>query len=429
MNPILTDALARRMPFRARAGCLALLLAAGCQTTAPRYVFGFADDARKTELTFEVVEGTGLRPVPGDVLTSTWPPLVLDDVAEQVFEARADGRLHRRTQHGPQLVAIEVSAAEDLASLSEDDVLGLRAIDFERWEPAMARELARVDARRCLFRFGPLSDPVDLAVLPATTRYLDMHYAEPVDPEGFARFVELRYLIVPTEAPLPTNAEPPSPSWDDRDPPITLDWVRSLPELRRLDVEAVGSDLRPLDGHPSLHTVHAGHCRIEHLPTDLPALREFVTPFSDCPDAGVERMRQAHPAARILTTARQVLLDRLEKAVRLQLRTGSVCHPQTGDRVIYATESRVEIESLFGLLQFEPGYERRFTVPTCEQGVLQFFGADGSLLEEIGRFGSWGMRGASVWHGQQVVFASREQAAAVQQWVAARGLFRPRTWN
>lgn len=273
----------------------------------------------------------------------------------------------------------------------------------------MAPELARVDARRCLFAFGPLSDAVDLTSLPATCRYLHMHYAEPVDPAGFTRFAELRYLALP---------------WKTfQTPGIALDWTQQLRELRWLDVQGVNGDLGPLAGHPGLRTVVASHGRITALPSrPLPALRELRAPFSDCPEADVARMQRQHPTARIHTTARAVLLDRIGRAVRLQLRTGSSCHPQPEDRVVHTTADQGEIAALRDLLQLRSGYLPALMIPGCDRGVMQFHRADGALLAEVGLIGTRTLRCYRAWGLQPASLASPEQVEALVAWLGARGL-------
>lgn len=402
-------------------GLLTVATSAACAgvPNPPEYVFRYGGGVAEAQ--FLAVDGDGVRPVPGDVLT--WPFLVLDDVAEQFYEPATEGRTYRQTGSGRQLAAIEIATVADLAALSDDEAAGLRGIHFSRWEPAMARELERVDARRCLFEFGSLTDPVDLRCLPSTTRYLHMHYAKPVDLEGFGRFRELRYLAVPDAALAAEGEEPPAPDIDAPGPPIAVDWVRHLPELRWLDLEAVGSDLRPLGGHPTLHTVHAAHCALRHLPAEpMPALREFLAPFSDCPSEDVERLRRLHPTARIRTTARELLLDRIGAAARLQLRTGASCHPQPSDRVVYVTDDRAEIEGLLELLRPAAGFQGRWTIPGCERGVLQFFAASGCLLAEVGLLGAGVLRSQQVWDGRPAFFGSEERSAALRAWLVARGL-------
>ena len=81
-----------------------------------------------------------------------------------------------------------------------------------------------------------------------------------------------------------------------------------MPDLRWLDLEGAAGDLRPLAGHPRLHTVLAAHCHIEALPLQaMPALREFSAPFSDCPEAEVERLRRSGEAQPIDFIAKNVL--------------------------------------------------------------------------------------------------------------------------
>ena len=260
---------AGRVDRPASTAVVVLLLAVGCRSTAAP-ADRFELDGKAIRADFFAVEGNGELPVPGDVLK--WPLVVIDDVADLVCETVPSNRSYRRTGAGAKLVAIEVAAASDLAVLTDDEAGGLRGIEFVRWDPAMARELRRVDARRCMFTFGPFSDVVDLLALPTTTRYLHMQDAKPVDPAGFARFPELRYLAVPNEAFVP-DGEPPPALEDDSSPgpAIAVDWTCVLPELRWLDLECVGADLRPLAGHPRLRTVLAAHCRIEKMPTRVHA--------------------------------------------------------------------------------------------------------------------------------------------------------------
>lgn len=251
-----------------------------------------------------------------------------------------------------------------------------------------------------------------------------MHHAEPVDPAGFARFPELRYPAVPHEAYIPEGAEPPPPPEDySPGPAIAVDWISGLPELRWLDLECVGADLRPLAGHPRLRTVLAAHCRIKELPTEsMPALREFLAPFSDCPDAEVERMRRLHAGARIRTTPRDVLLDCIGTATCLRLRTGASCHPHPSDRVVYATNDRSEICALLDLLKPRGGYEHNWSIPGCDHGVMQFLDANGALLAEVGMIGTGTLRSYQAWGTTPSFLGSEEKAAALGEWLAARGL-------
>lgn len=409
--------------MRSSPALLALLLTAGCRTGAPPPDYRFELDGKAMQPDCVSVEGDGERPAPGDVLT--WPFVVLDDVADQSYqhvEGAPSGRFYRRTPRGLQLVALTVGCAEDLAALRDEEAAGLRGIEFDTWNEAVARQLARVDLRRCILKWRPLCELVDLAQVPATARYLDLHYGKPVDPAGLQRFRELRYLAVPDEAPIAED-EPPPPVFGEPGPPIALDWVRALPELRWLDVDGVGGDLRPLGGHLHLRTVRASHCRLTHLPGQrLPALREFRAPFSDAPEDEVARLRALHPAARILTTPREALLDCIGAAVRLQLRTGSSCHPQPTDRVVYATADRAELQALFALLQLDRGYVPAMFIPGCDRGVMQFFDADGALLAEVGMFGPGPLRCYRAWSRQPASIASVADAEALQHWLAARGL-------
>jgi hypothetical protein len=154
----------------------------------------------------------------------------------------------------------------------------------------------------------------------------------------------------------------------------------------------------------------------------MPALREFLAPFSDCPNAEVERMRHLHPAARIRTTPREVLLDYISTATRLQLRTGASCHPQPSDRVVFATEDVAEIRALLDLLQPEGGFAPDVSIPGCDSGVMQFFGADGSLLAEVGMIGTGTFRSYQAWGTTPSSLGSKEAAAALGDWLGARGL-------
>lgn len=394
---------------------LALLFVAACRApvAAPDYRFEF--DGRPMHVDFVPVEGDGGAPAPGDVLR--WPELVIDEVAEQVYVGGNGSRVYRRSNAGPQLVSIAVGAAGDLASLSDVEVSGLLGIRFNRWDLSIACELRRVDVRRCLLTFAPLT--VDLADLPAEARYLHMSYCDPVDPAGFARFVDLRYLAVPVRGFVP-EGEPPPEVYPG--PGIVVHWTKGLPELRCLDLDGVATDLRPLAGHPRLRTVLAAHCRIEALPTEsMPALREFLVPFSDCPAAEVERMRRMHPSARVLTTPREVLLDCVGKATSVRLRTGASCHPMPTDRVVYVTEDPSEIAALFDLLQPRGGFQPNRSAGGCDRGVMQFFGADGSLLGEVGMISRWMLRCGRAW-GSDASFESKSSADALAKWITERGL-------
>lgn len=398
---------------------LALLFVAACRVpvAAPDYRFEY--DGMPMRADFVPVEGDGGSPVPGDVLRL--PELVIDEVAEQVYVGADGRRVFRRSGAGQQIVFLEVRDASDLAALSDGEAGGLRGILFGSWDSSIARELGRVDARRCLFTFGPLSDTVELADLPVETRYLNMHYAQSVDPAGFARFKELRFLAVPQRGFIP-EGEPP-PEDDSPGSGIAVHWTKDLPELRWLDLYGVASDLRPLAGHPRLRAVLAAHCRITAMPTEsMPELREFLAPFSDCPGAEVERMRRLHPEARVLTTPREVLLDCVGSATSLRLRTGASCHPQPSDHVVYATEDPTEIGALLDLLRPRSGYDHDWLIPGCDQGVMQFFGADGSLLGEVGMIGSATLRSHRAWDTTPASFESKASAAALVEWLTVRGL-------
>ncbi|MFO1030161.1 MAG: hypothetical protein U1F60_03715 [Planctomycetota bacterium] len=404
---------------RVASTALALLFAAACRVpvAAPDYRFEY--DGMPMRADFVPVEGDGGSPLPGDVLQ--WPDLVLDEVAEQAYVTAPGNRVFRRTSTGQHLVFIEVRDACDLAALSDGEAGGLRGISFSSWDSSIARELERVDARRCLFTFWPLSAVVDLAELPAETRYLNMHYSESVDPAGFARFKELRFLAVPQRGFIP-EGEPP-PEDDSPGPGIAVHWTKDLPELRWLDLDGVASDLRPLAGHPRLRTVLAAHCRITAMPTEsMPELREFLAPFSDCPGAEVERMRRLHPEARVRTTPREVLLDCVGSATSLRLRTGASCHPRPSDRVVYATEDPAEIGELLDLLRPRSGYDHDWPIPGCDQGVMQFFSADGALLGEVGMIGRMTLRSYRAWDTTPALFESKSSAAALVEWLTVRGL-------
>ncbi|MCR9248577.1 MAG: hypothetical protein NXI31_26420 [bacterium] len=405
-------------------GLLAVALALGSGEsgrTTPKYRFERNGDALTTRII--AITGEDQTPLPGDVLD--WPLLVIDDVEDQVFEQESSERVWRLHEGGRQLVAIEVREPGDLAALTDAEARGLRRVSIDRWQPAMAAELVRIDPRSCLLEFGPLVDAIDLSSLPATCRYLHMHYADPVDPRGFARFRELRYLALPNEAWVPESDEPPSPEWGAPGATMPLDWVHDLPQLRWLDSSEVCADLRPLGGHPTLRTVIAKHCRITHLPTvPLPRLHEFVTWFSDVPAGEVERLRHDHPNARIQVTSTEALHDRIANATELRFRTGSSCHPKPDDRVLFTTKDPTEIGGLLAILQPEPGFQPRFSIPGCGQGVLQFFDANGTRLAETSLIGLTTLRSHDAW-GLQPACLTKATKAALQAWLTARRLPSP----
>ena len=419
LRPLLTIArLARTLP------CLLLGLSCclgSCRTPSPQSGFRVELDGERVAGRFLAIEGAGDHPAAGDLLT--WPELVLDDASSQTFVRRGE-RTYRVEGTSERLVAIEVDAPDELRSMSDETIGGLRAIRFDRWQPAMAAELERVDVRRCLLSFGPLSDALELTSLPAATRYLDMHYAEPVEPAGFARFAEMRYLVVPDEPwSDPEGPPPPPPARDGPEGSIPLDWVCHLPELRWLDVLGVGHDLRPLGGHAKLRHVSASHCRIGHLPTrPMPSLVAFVLSFSDCPDGELQRMRRMHPTARILRTPGEVLRERVCGAAGLLLRTGSSCHPKPTDRVVYRTDDPAEIDALLERLQSRQGYAPVYMVPGCDSGVMVFLDERGEVLAEVGMLGAQSLRCYQTWSLMPAFLDSKERGADLRAWLSARGL-------
>ena len=154
----------------------------------------------------------------------------------------------------------------------------------------------------------------------------------------------------------------------------------------------------------------------------MPALREFLAPFSDCPAAEVERMHRLHPAARIRTTPREVLLDCISAATCVQLRTGASCHPRPSDRVVYTTRERSEIQELIDLLQPQGGYGHQWPIFACDRGVIQFLDDNGSLLAEVGMIGTKALRSYRAWGTTPSFLGSNENADALSGWLAARRL-------
>lgn len=407
---------------------LALLVVVGCQVAPPSPNYRFSFGGTERSLLVLAVEGDGTRPMPGDVLS--WPPIVLDDVPDQGFEIFGDDwtRIHRRAPQGPQLVLLTVRDAAELAALSAGEVAGLRGLVFARWDAAIARELTRVDVRHCLLTWSS-GCVVDLDSVPASARYLDLRDHGALDPNRFRRCRELRFLRVPEQS-LILDDEPPPEGDGPLYPPIRLDWVRELPDLRWLDVSHVAGDLRPLAGHPHLHTVIARHSRIAHLPElPLPALRELQVAFSDCPEAEVARLRRMQPEVRVFASPRELLLARLTGATTLRLRTGGTYSMMRPGRVVYATDDAAEIAELVALLQFPSGYARSYGAGCEDRGVMQFFGEDGALLAEIGTWSGFDFRCPAAWGEQLPRNASAAGAIALQQWLAARGLVAERPSN
>jgi hypothetical protein len=382
------------------------------RAVTPRY--RFTVDGAPVRPKVRPVFGSQGQPVVGDVLE--WPGLVLDEEPEQSFDWSEEGRVYQRSAHGRRLVHVRVRKADELASLTDEEARGLRGVEFAAWDAAIAQQLARIDVRQCLLAF-PNVWSVDLTDLPASARYLDFHYGPAVEPAAFARFAELRYLVLPDEVPV-GDAPPPE---DHPEYTMDLAWIAKVPELRYLDVSGVVVDLRPLGGHPGLQTVVAEHARITHLPyVPVPSLRTFTASFSYVPADGIARLRRLHPEASIHANAAEELADLLRSATRLLLRTGSSIHTRPKDQVVYGTEEPSELAAARALLlPLRSGYDLPSDVPAGDNGVLQFFDDDGTLLAEVGLLG--GLRCRQAW---EIVarFASDEARIALEQWLRARGL-------
>lgn len=105
----------------------------------------------------------------------------------------------------------------------------------------------------------------------------------------------------------------------------------------------------------------------------MPALREFNVAFSDCPPAEVARMR-------------------------------------------------AEIAELVDLRQSPMGYSPRYMVPDCDDGVMEFFAADNTMLAEVGMLGKSSLRCYQTWSLMPAFFDTGEAAAKLRSWLVARGL-------
>lgn len=333
---------------------------------------------------------------------------MLDEESEQTFEWTEDGRVHQRASRGRRLVQVRVRKADDLASLTDEEARGLRGIEFEAWDAAIAQQLARIDVRQCLLAF-PNVRSLDLDDLPPAARYLDFEYGPEVEPPEFARFGELRHLVVA-----------PPYLWSD-DQTLELAWVPMVPELRYLEVSGVVLDLRPLGGHPRLQTVVAQHSRITHLPdARVPSLRSFTASFSSVPADGIAHLRHQHPEASIQASVGEKLMEVLRPATRLLVRTGAVCHPKATDQWIYATEEPSELAAARMLLaDLGSGYESPVGYGGCGMCALQFLDGDGAVLAEVEYV--FGLRCREAF-GSVASFASAESRQAFEQWLLARGL-------
>lgn len=386
---------------------------AGERATTPRYRFTI--DRRPAWPRVRPVIGRPGQPCAGDVLE--WPELVLDEEPEQSFEWSEEGRVYQRSSRGRRLVHVRVRKADELASLTDEEARGLRGVEFAAWDAAIAQQLARIDVRQCLLAF-PNVWSVDLTDLPAAARYLDFQYGPAVEPAAFARFAELRYLVLPDKVPV-GDAPPPE---DHPEYTMDLAWIAKVPTLRYLDVSGVVVDLRPLGGHPGLQTVVAEHARITHLPDVLvPTLRTFTASFSDVAADGIARLRRLHPQASIHADAAEELADLLRPATRLSLRTGSSIHTRPRDQEVYGTEEPSELAAARALLlPLRSGYDFPSDVRAGDNGVLQFFDDTGALLAEVGLVGHC-LRCRQAWQ-ISARFASDEACIALEQWLRVRGL-------
>lgn len=362
-------------------GCLLLLAQASAQTVDG---YTFLLDGKPEDPYWIQVDSAALSA--GDVIYIHDIPLCLDGPGTYRFEVK-NGLVRRILDNGRSVVvACDVTHKYDeslpfetrydakpqiinpLSGMDSAALKALRGVSISIWSDDIAKQLEKLDLERVCIFLQSQSIWERVPPLPKGVRTLLLHSGGGwgcKDMSGFRRLQHLRLLELRDTMPgkfdfdvlkgmpleylsLPWVDNPSHPEvLGSFDKLKTLSanycsflgdgrWIAQLTNLRTLhashvqplpEKEPVALDLAALAGLQKLREIHVQSTPVKSLPSTLmPSLARVSLLLSNAPEDAMDALAKANPQAVISRSMNAQLSAQLQKADRILVRTGGVCH-------------------------------------------------------------------------------------------------------
>lgn len=423
---------------------------------------GTATDAPITSLA-----GTPERPSAGDVVSIARVNMVLGPPGHYEYRLVDNSRLELSVDGGPYKVVgvrTESTLAQekvDFSAFSRAELRGIRGLLLP--SPIESAAPSHLESGEVVLTFvrglgglaafdNPEPPPISL---PAGLRYLrleagpsdvvaalrtlgeeELRYLvlelrggasdTPFDARELAGFARLEYLQVRALSGMLTHPEAlgsltglRSLDLFDQGSLTSIEFVRGLHQLRRLDVRGTGiTSLEPLAGHPSLEVVLADHSPVVTLPSvPPPSLRRLSLTGTSVADETAAAFAQRARGARVDRHFAQVLADVTSCATRVRVRTGGLCHrrPEHERTLFEITEPAAIRESLELFTVSDEG--SGFWCMCCGNPTVEFYRGE-ELVAEVGFHHGKSLRWSG-WSGD--VLVADEVIGDLCRWMESHG--------
>ncbi len=345
---------------------------------------------------------------------------------------------------------------DPLATMSAEEIRGLRSVRLEDWTDETVSRLQQVDPQKvcvtlveCFRRDQRLKVPR----LPAQLQYLRVEdrsnmdgfedysgllpckslkcliihsYTGPVDctylrNAGELEYLELHAMHAAGFAALASLSKLRHLNLGYVKDLSDIGFARSMRGLATLDVQNTSvKDLTPLAGLAELRTLRTNQAPVERLPHGpLPALRMCEILSSKLSDGAVAVFAQTHPDCTVRSRWDKSLAQALREADRVRVRSGGTCHRiMDKEKVLFEEKDPAKVRQIVGSIAInEP--KSGFQCMCCGDPSLEFY-QKGTLLLTVGYHHGRSIRWPGVWPGDGLL--TEASAKTLNGWLADHGI-------